>query len=40
MRLEEAAQVLGVPIDADCDTLKQAYRKRALECHPDKVKRP
>jgi molecular chaperone DnaJ len=29
-------QVLGVPRDADADQIKKAYRKLALENHPDK----
>lgn len=29
-------QILGVPRDADADQIKKAYRKLALEYHPDK----
>ena len=29
--------VLGVQEDASQDEIKQAYRKRALECHPDRA---
>ncbi len=37
MKLDIAASILGVPIDADLDTLKQTYRRLALAYHPDKV---
>ncbi|MDG2111111.1 MAG: J domain-containing protein, partial [Actinomycetota bacterium] len=30
-------QQLGVTTDADITTLRQAYRRRALECHPDRI---
>jgi hypothetical protein len=30
-------QILGVKPDADKDTLKRAYRKKALSSHPDRV---
>lgn len=30
-------QQLGVTADADITTLRQAYRRRALECHPDRA---
>ena len=29
-------EVLGVPMDADADAIRKAYRKSALEWHPDK----
>lgn len=29
-------EILGVQIDADENTIRKAYRKKALECHPDK----
>lgn len=29
-------QVLGVDLSADLATIKQAYRKKAIECHPDR----
>jgi curved DNA-binding protein CbpA len=37
MKLEEAAAILGVSVDADLELLKQTYRKLALAWHPDKV---
>lgn len=36
MKLEAAAAVLGVSVDADPETLKAAYRRLALRWHPDK----
>lgn len=38
MKLEAAAAVLGVSVDADPETLKAAYRRLALRWHPDKCK--
>ena len=37
MKLEEAADILGVAQNADLATLRQAYRKMAIGFHPDKV---
>jgi DnaJ-class molecular chaperone len=37
MKVEEAAEILGVSVDASVENLKQAYRKLALYWHPDKV---
>jgi hypothetical protein len=36
MNLSEAYAVLGVPSTADLKEIKAAYRKRAIETHPDK----
>lgn len=33
-------EVLGVPPDADGETIKRAYRTRARECHPDVATAP
>ena len=38
MKLEAAAALLGVAVDADPETLKAAYRRLALRWHPDKCK--
>ncbi|MBQ0056763.1 MAG: TerB family tellurite resistance protein [Bacteroidales bacterium] len=35
--LEEAYKVLGVPADASDEDVRKAYRKLALQYHPDKV---
>jgi len=34
--MKDYYSVLGVQHDADLETIKKAYRKRALEAHPDK----
>jgi len=34
--MKDYYQILGVPRNADANTLKSAYRKRALESHPDR----
>ncbi|GJQ11245.1 hypothetical protein GpartN1_g3036.t1 [Galdieria partita] len=40
-RVEESYyRLLGVEPNADWDTIKRAYRKKALECHPDVCKDP
>ncbi len=36
MSKEDYYKVLGVSRDADADTLKKAYRKLAMDCHPDR----
>jgi DnaJ-domain-containing protein 1 len=38
MKLNDAAGLLGVPANADAETLKAAYRRMALRWHPDKVR--
>lgn len=35
--VEDPYRVLGVPPDASLDAIKQAFRERALECHPDRA---
>lgn len=37
MKIEEAAELLGVSVDTPVDVLKQTYRRLALHWHPDKV---
>jgi DnaJ-domain-containing protein 1 len=34
---ERAADILGVAVDADTATLTRAYRRKAQQCHPDRV---
>jgi len=34
---EDPYRVLGVPRNADLPAIKQAFRERALECHPDRA---
>lgn len=36
MTTEEAYQVLGLDAPADADAVKRAYRRKALESHPDR----
>ncbi len=36
MKVEEAAAVLGVPIDADEETVKAAHKKLIGQLHPDR----
>lgn len=36
MKAEDLYETLGVSPDATPDQIKKAYRKRALECHPDR----
>ena len=36
MKFQDYYEVLGVPRDADAKAIKQAYRKLALEWHPDR----
>lgn len=38
MKVEDAAAILGVPMDAPMDVLKKTYRNMALAWHPDKVR--
>lgn len=40
MKLEEAAEILGVKIDTPVDILKQTYRRLALQWHPDRCSKP
>ena len=34
--MEDYYSILGVQVDDDAETIKKAYRKLALTCHPDK----
>jgi hypothetical protein len=31
------AELLGVPVDADANAIKKAFRKHSMQCHPDKA---
>jgi DnaJ like chaperone protein len=37
MDLATALEVLGLPADATASAVEDAFRERALQCHPDKV---
>ena len=37
MDLSCCADLLGVPVDADANTIKKAFRKQSMQCHPDKA---
>jgi molecular chaperone DnaJ len=37
---EDYYDILGVPKDASTDDIKRAFRKRALETHPDSSDQP
>ena len=37
LQSEDYYEVLGVPTDADADTLKRAKRQKSLSTHPDKL---
>ena len=34
--MQASAAVLGIAIDATAKQAKEAYRKKAFECHPDR----
>ena len=36
MQREPAHEVLGIPVDSDKTTVKAAFRKLAMQCHPDR----
>ena len=36
MSLDEARALLGVPVDADADTVRAAHRRIVAQVHPDK----
>jgi len=36
MTLNEAAQILGIPVNATADQVRKAFRKLALQWHPDR----
>ena len=36
MQREPAHEVLGIPVNADKTTVKAAFRKLAMQCHPDR----
>ena len=35
--LQKYRNILGVPINANKDDIKKAYKQKALSCHPDKT---
>ena len=37
MDLSRYADLLGIPVDADANTIKKAFRKQSMQCHPDKA---
>ena len=40
MRIEEAAAILGISVDAPIEVVKQSYKVLALKYHPDKCSLP